>query len=419
MLRSILPVLLALALLSGCAAPAPQIALATPTTANQAEPAATLTPLTVLAPSPTAEVIQPTAETEPTAPPAPESQAGSIAYSGADGNVWLVNPSSGEMKQLTQDAAPSINPNTTAPVDYCCMEWSSDGRLLAFYRQAGTPVEQGMQFAYSLWVYDAASGETRLLLDQQSITGFAWKPLTHLIAYGLPVEPNYFVSRGGVAAELARGIAAVDADSGAVLELVKPERGFTLVNPNWSPDGRFVSFEEVLYMEGRGSFAYYDLEEQKYTSWEKPIGGYDWSPDSAAVVYDTLTYAPSGTERIFRSSREGADEQPLSPDFEPGYAFSPVYAPQGDWVAYLAELGDPSNSQYKLFVQSSQDGEPRELGTFEQPGYLGWSPDGQSLVLGVGPFGSDTRQIVIVSAADGSVKPLVKGSEPAWQPAVP
>ena len=61
-------------------------------------------------------------------------------------------------------------------------------------------------------------------------------------------------------AALATGISAIDLDTGETSLLVEPENGYTLILPTWSPDGRFISFDELIYMEGRGPFAYYDFE---------------------------------------------------------------------------------------------------------------------------------------------------------------
>jgi len=52
---------------------------------------------------------------------------------------------------------------------------------------------------------------------------------------------------------------------------------FSDLEPNWSPDGRFLGFDEVLYMEGRGQFAYFDFETQSYMAWDDVIGSYSWS----------------------------------------------------------------------------------------------------------------------------------------------
>ena len=60
-------------------------------------------------------------------------------------------------------------------------------------------------------------------------------------------------------------------DSGESSELVKAERGVALYTPIWSPDGRYLGFDELVYMEGRGPFAYYDFEGGQYVAWRTPL----------------------------------------------------------------------------------------------------------------------------------------------------
>lgn len=412
MKRVVLIFFFTMALLAGCAAPEPVVDLPTP---QMTEPAVTQ-PADTPALRPTDPPASPTlaATAEPTQPAQP---FGWIAFIGSDENLWLVDPVTGEQQQLTQDATPTQPEPGTATVRYCCAEWSSDGRLLAYQREMGTPVTEGAQYEFSLWVYDIDSGSAGLVLENQMTAGFAWRPGTHVLTYGLSIPGEYFTTRGSPAPEYAQGIWAVDADRGVPFELVPPERGLALVAPQWSRDGRFISFDEVLYMEGRGYFAYYDMEAQEYTSWEKAIGMYDWSEDSERIAYDTLTYTASGTERIYLNNRQGTEEQAFSPEYEQGYAFSPVFAPQNDRLAFLAELHGPDSSQYTLFVQMLDGGEPRALGVFEQVMELAWSQDGERLVLSTGPY--ENRQIVVVRVANGAIQVLAGGYQPAWQPASP
>jgi hypothetical protein len=80
------------------------------------------------------------------------------------------------------------------------------------------------------------------------------------LAYIPELEGEYFTTRGDKPdSTYAKGIIGFEVDSGETVELVKPERGYALYGPVWSPDGRFLSFNELLYMEGRGPFAYYDF----------------------------------------------------------------------------------------------------------------------------------------------------------------
>ncbi len=339
--------------------------------------------------------------------PGSADQLPAIAYIGADGNVWVLE-SGGEARQITDDANTNLAADVPS-VSYYFPNLSSDGMMVAYRRDQGAPVPDGMQYTFGLWVYNLATGEAKQVFDQNP-AGFDWKPGTHLLAYGVGVDAAYFTGRGAVDSNLAQGILVIDVDSGDSAELVKPERGYALYGPVWSPDGRFLSFDELFYMEGRGPFAYYDFDAQKYIAWEKALGLYDWSPDGAYLVYDYLTYTANGTERIFLRSREGTEETQLSPDTQ-GYAYYPAISPDGQRVAYLNASGGPDSPSVILTVQAIQGGEPRELGVFESVMGLDWSPDGKYLIFSAGPY--EVQQVFAVSLADGSARVLAQGGQPS------
>jgi len=377
--------------------------------------AATETLIPTVVPPTSAPPPTPTVEPSPTSTEAPKGPSGWIAYIGADSNLWLVDSASAEQRQLTQDGVTwdASKPGETM-ITYEDPQWSSDGKLLAYERQVGTPVESGFQYQFDLWVYDLAIGQSRPVLVNQQTAGFAWKPGAYLIAYGTLIDTQYFMTQDP---QYANGIWAVEVDTGNTYELVSPQSGRPLVGPKWSPDGRFLGFDEVLYMEGSGEFAYYDLEAQKYTAWKDVIGFYSWSPDGAQIAYDRLSYSPQGNERIWLNTRQKENERVFSPQYEQGYSFSPVFSPQGDRIAYLSNLGGPENNQFSLFVVDVSGSEGPSLGTFDQSMVFGWAPDGKWLVLNSGPY--ESRQILVVLTEDGSTSTLAQGSQPAWQPGTP
>jgi len=335
-------------------------------------------------------------------------QLPAIAYIGADGNVWVLEAGGESPRQVTDDAIPFKDGNSPV-VTYYFPNISSDGKLVAVRKDVGKPLPDRMDYTFGLWVYNLESGESQQVYDKTPV-GFDWKPETHLLAYGLGVEQAYFIHRGKPDANLATGIQGIDLDSGETNVLVKPERGLALVTPVWSPDGRFLSFDELIYMEGKGPFAYYDFEAQKYVGWDKALGLYDWSPDSSFLAYDYMVYTATGTERVFLREREGTEETQLSPDTQ-GYAFFPAISPDGNQVAYLAGSSNLDSQSYILTVQSIQGGEPRELGVFESVMGLDWSPDGKNLIFSAGPY--EAQQVYSVSIEDGSATVLAQGGQPS------
>jgi WD40 repeat protein len=373
----------------------------------------------VVVPEPTLEPtaqLEPTSSPPPSSSPPPEGPIGWIAFTSAEGNISLLHPASGNRQQVTSDALP-LGPGTAShTIAYCCSKWSSDGMYLAFQREVGIQHQEGYKFEFSLWVYEAATGIVRQLIENQRVIGFAWQPGTVNIAFGVEADGNYFASRSGPSPEYAQGIWVINAINGDKTELIPPQQGYWIVNPQWSPSGRYISFEEVQAMEGRGRFAYYDFENQQYSSWGRSIGFYSWYPLEDMIAYDTLTYHPNGTERIWISKSDGSEEKPFSPDTGTGYAFFPSYSPTEDTIAYFQEVNGPESGQYHLYLQPVGGAEPRNLGLFTQVDNLSWAPDGKYLIFTAGPY--EGRELVMINLSNETAEALAKGSQPVWQPSV-
>ena len=386
------------------------VGMVTPTAADAPgeTPAARILVPTTVSTTPTPD-LSTASDLDPTATETvPENPIPKMAYLGIDGNVWVLEAASGPPRQLTFDANP-IGSDSVA-VEYAFLQLSTDGTQLAFRRDVSTPNASGYDFTTGLWVVNLSSGEQRQILEGYS-AGFAWKPNTHLLAYATAVDTNYFINRGEPDPVLAKGILAFDQDSGETLELVAPERGYSLSGPNWSPDGRFLAFSEVINMEGSGLFAYYDLEIQEYFAWDEAVGQTSWSPGGNLLTYSRQVYTATGEERLYIRPRQGS-EQPLGPDYEgPAYATQPEFSPEGTQVAYLVFLEGPETQIATIVVLDLVGGEPKPLGQFEGVWELDWVPDGSQVVFSFGPYPS--RQIVALNISDGSQTVLAAGSQPA------
>ena len=356
--------------------------------------------------------------TEPVEPSAtPETlpaAAFQVAYIGQDGNVWFHPGLGSELRQITTDA---FREEAGEAITYYFPQISSDGEWIAYRRDLAEPstepAEAGLNYTYGLFLFNTKTSESRQVLEEVP-AGFDWKPGTHLLAYGLGVPEGYFNFSGGddpIDESLARGLMEVNADSGETRELVKPERGYALYNPQWSPDGRLLGFNELTYMEGRGKFAYYDFEAGKYVAWDEPIGSYVFTPDGSLVIYDRLSYVADGSEDIFaRPLQEGNEDHLFPQPAEVVYAYSPALSPDGGRLAYLAKMDGQDAETYTLYLSELDGREPASLGTFETVLNLAWSPDWNWLVFSAGPWGS--QQVIALNVADGSTTVLAAGTAP-------
>ncbi|OJX40896.1 MAG: hypothetical protein BGO78_12550 [Chloroflexi bacterium 44-23] len=355
--------------------------------------------------------MEPTIQPTPTDTPQP--QPSWVAFIDLTGNVFLLNVNNAQVQVLTVDgSSPMISVDKSA-VRYSDPAWSSDGRYLAVKRTEITQLSDQQQYTFGITVFDVITGTSSNLLPESQLSNFAWQPGTHVIAYSLMTDPAYFISRSAVDETLARGILAIDVDTGQVTELVKPQ-SYSLVRVQFSPDGRFVSFDEVIYMEGRGNFAYVELESGEYTSWERPLGNYDWSQDGETLVYDDLTYVSSGDERIYINDRFDEGEKVLVEAEDGYYASDPSFSADDDYVLFKvteALVDDPP-----IILKTIQLSKNQIEDFFEERGIfdIHWSPDSEDVLVVVGPY--EDPAIVLVNVYDGTSIALAKGWWPAWKP---
>lgn len=349
---------------------------------------------------------------EPTSVPAVDLNAAEpvrMVYVGSDGNLLLNDLPDLQPRQLTTDAALPTDAEATYMMEYTEPALSSDGKFLAYRRAFGAKQGDGMALDLGLWVMDLETMDANEIYAL-SPGGFSWQPGTHLLAYVPELNGEYFRSRpGGINPDYAESIRAFDADTGEIRDLVAPYGGYAMFNPVWSPDGRFLAFDEVLYIEGRGPLAYYDFAAGEYISLEQPLGNYSWSPDGETLAFDNQVYIATGTEYIQTRSRQGDSVSDFSPDFEPGYASQPVFSPKGDKIAYLA-ADQPESANFTLYVQDYPEGEAVSYGTFEQIYKLVWSPDGRRVIFSAGPYGE--QFIVEADVLTGETHQLAGGMQP-------
>jgi Tol biopolymer transport system component len=338
-----------------------------------------------------------------------------IAFVDPNNDISIVNPVTGEIKQITQDASAIIPTNEGATVfQYSQPAWSSDGEYLAYQQEVLTREPEHLDTVINLWVYEFSSESSRMVLEDEMLSGFSWKPDSRTITYSLMVEPDYFTSRIEVDDRFAHGIMQVDVKSGEISELVSPQ-GFSLVQPKWSPDGSIISFDEVYMMEGRGNFAWFDVSTSTYHRFERQIGNYSWSPGADVLTFDNLTYIPSGEERIMLTDRMGEQEELFSGSVQEGsFAFSPKYSPSGAQLAYIVGFGSIDQvDRYQLMVQAVDSSEAIMLLEGDQIETYSWSGDGSFLAASLGFYGS--ADIVVIDVLNETVTVVAQGWNPVWQ----
>jgi dipeptidyl aminopeptidase/acylaminoacyl peptidase len=237
-------------------------------------------------------------------------------------------------------------------------------------------------------------------------------------------------------------------------------------DPQWSPDGRYLSFTSEREGEAKGSQVWVldrrGGEAQQLTNVKENLGSYKWSPDSKTLLLSITEKdepepapgsakdaKPKGPKPIvidryhFKQDREGylSDKQPHFFLFDvatkkltkltngpvggaTAYAEEAgVWSPDGAHIAFVSNQSTPDPDKVAnpdVFVVDAVAGStPKKLTSFTgtDEGPLVWTLDGKDIVYrqGTAPHYSiyDLRQMAIVPVAGGEPKMLAPKLD-AW-----
>lgn len=282
-------------------------------------------------------------------------------------DLVALNPSAGQTGVLSPDgkhfalvekgqiALQPVNegspvPLTNSPGPKSEVSWSPDSQKLAF-------VSQGQ-----IWVISVSDGEPVKLTNDPAGPGDPrgatdhlpkWNPKGKWILYESGRRgwnQLYVVSEDGKTANL---IASTEIYSGEdAIAKTSPDRGDAVSsdrfapNPAWSPDGNSISYTERSreFFSGRLNIAAFDQStgtlvgkpRTLYTA-KNDVGG-AWAVNTAAWSPDSKTLAvvlqETGWDKVFLIPARGGKPRQLTTGT--GEDETPVYAPNGKWIAIVS-----------------------------------------------------------------------------------
>jgi dipeptidyl aminopeptidase/acylaminoacyl peptidase len=255
--------------------------------------------------------------------------------------IHVADADGGNQYQVTFDEHSSDSPR-----------WSPDGEGIAFLSSRSG--------SSNVWVMRARGGEARMITDAKtSVSSFKWSPDGKLIAFTATDAPTSQEQRAVTEKRDARVIG----------EDIKMRRLFVIPvekDGPTKPQSRLLTSGE--YTVGGTSIDSFD---------------YDWSPDSNFMVFmhrptpqaddwsrDDLSIVEVGSRMVKNLAHTGAAE------------FSPIYSPDGKWVAYLSSPDPPLRpGNNTVHIIPATGGPSRQLyETFDgNPSLVGWSADSKKL----------------------------------------
>ena len=306
---------------------------------------------------------------EPPARPAPASTSPpgrGLLYGrkvvGRASEIWLLEPESGERRQLTDQAeAEDLDSDDNGPV------WSPDGRLIAFASSRDYPSDP----SWEIYVMNAdGSGQRRLTHDGRATGIVRWTPDGEWITYArAPAKPP----------------------------------------PTQADAFRF----ELVAIRPDGS------DEQLLIEFDTPLLGFDWSPDGTRLALSLCSFdeqfdceisiaGPDGTNQVTVADSAGSD-------------YGPVWSPDGTRIAFISTRDENGRCFFhectgyngEIYVMNADGtGHTRLTDSPGQDLAPTWSPDGTRIAFSNLPSQDGNNDIHTVSPNGEGLEQLT--NDDAW-----
>ncbi len=294
---------------------------------------------------------------------------------------------------------------------------SADGKWVAF--AASTPDLEANRNASNVWIASTAGGDAMQVTQGGHDNSPAWSPDGKTLAFLSSRDGNsqvYLLSmEGGEARKLTT------LSTGADVFL-------------WSPDGKTIAFTSGVYLDCKDDACNAKRDEEKEKSkvkarvydhllfrhwdhWSEgkrshlflvpvdgntpardltPTADYDIPPDERGDVSD-LAFSPDSKEICYTAvpdkveaiSTNGelfvvqvAGGEPKKITSNPGFDGNPVYSPDGQFIAYHAQLTagyEADRWRVMLYNRKTESTENLSEGFDRSAGNLSWSPDSKTI----------------------------------------
>ena len=277
---------------------------------------------------------------------------------------------------------------------------SADGKWVAF--AVATPDMEANRNASNVWIVSSASGEAMQVTQSGHDSSPAWSPDGKTLAFLSSRDGNsqvYLLSmEGGEAKKLTTLLTGADLFQ-------------------WAPDGKTIAFTSAVYLDCKDDACNSKRDEEKEKNKVK------------ARIYDHLLFrhwdhwSEGKRSHLFvmpaDGSASGRDLTPTAdydiPPDERGEASDFAFSPDSKEICYTAvpDKVEAISTNGELFVVPVAGGEPKKITT--NPGFDGnpvYSPDGQSIAYHAqltGGYEADRWRVMLYDRKSGKIENLSEG----------
>jgi dipeptidyl aminopeptidase/acylaminoacyl peptidase len=306
-----------------------------------------------------------------------------LAKNAGNSDIWRVPVSGGPPEQLTRSEKRDNNPR-----------WSPDGKKMAFIssREGGPQV----------WILDAASGEAQKLTSiSTGADGVIWSPDGRRLAFTSEVYPDC----PSDACNKTRNDAAETSK-------VKAKIFDRLLYRHWDSwkDGKRTHIFVVPAAGGEPR----DVTPGDYDAPPFSLGGptdYDFSPDGRELCFARNTdkvEATSTNVDLWTVAVEGSTPQKITTN--PAYDGSPLYSPDGRFIAYRTQRRPGFESdRFEIMVYDRTNRTSKSVSSDLDRSVDGmvWGADSQSIYF---TAGDEVHTSIYRTTLGGSVTRLIQKS---------
>lgn len=306
------------------------------------------------------------------------------AKNAGNSDIWVIPASGGDARQLTQSEKRDNNPR-----------WSPDGKNIAFISSRdGAP---------QIWVIDLSGGEARKLTTiSTGADGVVWSRDGKLLAFTSEVFPDCkddeCNKKRNEAAESSK---------------VKAKIIDRLLYRHWDSwkDGKRT---HVFILPAEGGTPR-DLTPGDYDAPPFSLGGptdYDFSPDGKEICFARNTdrvEAASTNVDLWIVSTTGGEPVKITPN--PAYDGSPLFSPDGRFIAYRAQTRagfESDKFELTLYDRNAKTSRSVTASLDRSVSSMDWAPDSQSLFFTAEDEGHSA--VFHVSAGGGDALRVIENS---------